>query len=141
MPVFLPFTPGAVPAPGVKGAGGRLVKSSGTMGDSVPTNGSTALLTVIPQATYSLEGKKTRANIVGIGDVTLKAKRAKDGKSLELTFVHEEKVDTQISSALTSKERWTLFGDGQVLKLQRTVTTQQGAETVNLTFRKKAPAS
>jgi hypothetical protein len=55
-------------------------------------------------------------------------------------MVHQETVNGQNLTALTAKERWTLSEDGQVLKVQRTVSTQQTSETVNLIFRKKPAA-
>lgn len=117
--------------------GGRLM---GGLPISVASmGGNAALLTVAPEATYLLDGRKTPDYVQGIGDVTFRAKWAKDGKSLELWMVHSVVVD-QMNMDTTSKERWTLSEDGQVLKLQRTVSSQQGSNTVNLTFRKKPSA-
>jgi hypothetical protein len=107
--------------------------TTGSMG------GNTAVFTVAPEATYSLDGKKTADRVPGIGDVTFRAKWGKDGKSLELWMVHTVVVD-QLSVDTTSKEKWTLSEDGQSLKLQRTVSSQQGSSTANLTFRKKPGA-
>jgi len=111
------------------------------MGDSgKPSNGSMAIQMAIPEATYSLDGKKTTDTLPGIGTATLTAKWARGGKSLDLSMVHQETVNGQNLTALTAKERWTLSEDGQVLKVQRTVSTQQTSETVNLIFRKKPAA-
>jgi hypothetical protein len=125
---------------GPKTAGQSMVGSTGTMGENGPSNGSLAFLTVVPQVTYTLDGKKTTATLMGFGDATLTAKQAKNGKSLDMAMSHQESVGGQSLTALVAKERWTLSDDGQVLKVQRTVSTQQASETVNLTFRKKSGA-
>jgi hypothetical protein len=123
---------------GPKTAGLTMVGSPGTMGDNSLSNGSLAFRTVVPQATYTLDGKKTTVNLVGFGQATLTAKPGKNGKSLDLSMTHQETVGGQLMTALVAKERWTLSDDGQVLKVQRTVSTQQTSETVNLVFRKKS---
>jgi hypothetical protein len=125
---------------GPKTAGELMVGSPGTMGDSSPSNGSLAFRTVVPQVTYTLDGKKTTVTLMGFGQATLIAKPGKNGKSLDLSMTHQETVGGQSLTALVAKERWTLSDDGQVLKVQRTVSTQQSSETVNLTFRKKPAA-
>lgn len=122
---------------GPKISGELSVRSHGTMGDSGVSNGSLAFLTVVPQLTYTLDGGKTTATVAGLGTATLTAKPGKNGKSLDLSMTHQETVGGQSITALVAKERWTLSEDGQVLKVQRTVSTQQTSETVNLTFRKK----
>jgi hypothetical protein len=40
------------------------------------------------------------------------------------------------TGTFTTKERWTLSEGGEVLKLQRSVETPMGIDTVKLTFRK-----
>ena len=123
---------------GPKTAGASMVGSHGTMGENSVSNGSLAFQTVVPQVTYTLDGKKTTATLLGFGEATLTAKPGKNGKSLDLSMTHEEKAGGQSVTALVAKERWTLSDDGQVLKVQRTVSTQQTSETVNLVFRKKS---
>ena len=101
--------------------------------------GNTAVFTVAPEATYSLEGKKTSDHVPGIGDATFRAKWGKDGKSLELWMVHSVVVD-QMNVDTTVKDKWVLSEDGQSLKLQRTVSSQQGSSTANLLLKKKPGA-
>jgi hypothetical protein len=87
--------------------------------------------------TYSLDGKETPAPYEALANVTakLKAKWAKDGKTLDLSFAQDTGLGGN-SAALTIKERWTLSEGGEVLKVQRTVATGQGTDTVVLIFRK-----
>lgn len=117
-----------------------MLRSSGSGGDIKPSNGSMAITSVIPHVTYSLDGKKTTAHVSGLGEVELKAKLGKDGKSLELSFSHQEFTNGQNVTLVSSKERWTLAEGGQVLRVQRTASTPDGSDTVNLIFRKKQPA-
>jgi hypothetical protein len=103
-----------------------------------PPSGLMALGMVIPSATYSLDGKETTAELEGPmpGTATLKAKWAKDQKVLELTAVRH--LDFQGNSVtFTSKERWKLSEDGQEFKLERTVETPRGTDSVKLVFRKE----
>lgn len=123
---------------GPKTAGESMVGSHGTMGDNTVSNGSLAFQTVVPLVTYTLDGKKTNATLPGFGEATLTAKPGKNGKSLDLSLTRQETVGGQSVTALVAKERWTLSDDGLVLKVQRTVSTQQTSETVNLVFRKKS---
>lgn len=87
-----------------------------------PPSGLMALRMVIPNATYSLDGKETTAQVEGPmpGTATLKAKWAKDGKALELFSVRDADLGGR-SVTFTSKERWTLSEGGEVLKIQRSV--------------------
>jgi len=121
---------------GPKTAGELTVGSRGTMGDNTVSNGALAFQTVVPQVAYMLDGKKTTVTLLGFGQATLIAKPGKSGKSLDLSLTHQESAGGQLVTALVAKERWTLSDDGQVLKVQRTVSTQQSSETVNLTFRR-----
>jgi hypothetical protein len=92
---------------------------------------------VIPKATYSLDGKETTSEFGGPtpSRVRLKAKWTKDGKSLELSSVQNVNFEER-SVIFTSKERWTLSGSGEALKLQRSVETPMGIDAVKLIFRK-----
>jgi len=102
-----------------------------------PPSGLMALRMVIPSATYSLDGKETTAEVEEPmpGTATLKATWAKGGKGLELSVVRD--LDFQGNSVtFTSKETWKLSEDGEVLKLERTIETPRGKDTVKLTFRK-----
>jgi hypothetical protein len=97
-----------------------------------------ALRMVIPSATYSLDDKETTAEVEEPmpGTATLKATWAKGGKGLELSVVRD--FDFQGNSVtFTSKETWKLSEDGEVLKVQRSVQTPRGTDTVKLTFRKE----
>jgi hypothetical protein len=92
---------------------------------------------VIPNATYSLDGKETVAKLEGRmpGTATLKAKWTKDGKGLELSAVrHSGRGE---GPTFTTKETWTLSKDGDVLNLQRTVETPFGPDKIKLTFNKQ----
>jgi hypothetical protein len=99
--------------------------------------GGLALWLVNPKVTYSLDGKETTIPSPGIGNVTikLKAKWGKDGKTLDLSFV--EMAAGGHSAMLTIKERWTPSEGGEGLKIQRSVATPDGAETVVLILRKE----
>jgi hypothetical protein len=103
-----------------------------------PPSGVMALGVVIPSATYSLDGKETTAELEGRmrGTATLKAKWAKDRKTLELAAIRQEDFQRK-SVSFTSRETWKLSADGEVLNLQRTVETPRGTDTVKLTFNKK----
>jgi hypothetical protein len=103
-----------------------------------PPSGLMALRMVIPSATYSLDDKETTAEVEEPmpGTATLKATWAKGGKGLELSVVRD--FDFQGNSVtFTSKETWKLSEDGEVLKVQRSVQTPRGTDTVKLTFRKE----
>jgi hypothetical protein len=102
-----------------------------------PPGGGMALRMVIPKATYLLDGEQTTAQVESPrpGTVKLKAKWAKDKKTLELSSVRE--IEFWGSSVtFTSKERWTLSDGGELLKVQRSVDTPRGTDAVKLTFRK-----
>lgn len=101
-----------------------------------PTDGAIALKTAIPEATYSLAGKKTMAQVMGTGEVTLKAKWSKDGKSLDLSIVHKETTSVEQGEMEIIKERWTLADGSDVLKVQRSVGTAGGSDAITLFFKK-----
>jgi hypothetical protein len=125
-----PGGPGGGGFPG--GPGGRGFPGGG------PPSGFMALGMVIPSATYSLDGQETTAELERPmpGTAMLMAKWTNDRKVLELSAVRH--VDFQGDSVtFTSKERWKLSEDGEVLSLQRTVETPRGRETVKLTFNKE----
>jgi hypothetical protein len=131
-----PGAPGGGPPEG-PGVGGPPPGGPGGFPGGGPPSGLMALSMVIPNATYSLEGKETVAMLEGrmSGSATLKAKWAKDKKSLELTAVRHS--DQEEGSALTTKEVWTMSKDGEVLNLQRTVETPFGTDRIKLTFNKE----
>jgi hypothetical protein len=124
-----PGGPGGGGFPGGPGGGG--------FPGGGPPSGLMALGMVIPSATYSLDGKETTAELEGRmpGTATLRAKWTKDRKGLELSVVRH--VDIQGHSAtFTSKERWKLSEDGEELKLERTIETPHGTDSIKLVFRK-----
>jgi hypothetical protein len=96
-----------------------------------------ALRMVIPTATYSLAGEETTAELERPtrGTARLKAKWSKDGKTLELSAVRDMNFGGN-SVTFTTKERWTLSEGGEALRVQRSVETPMGTDTVKLTFRK-----
>jgi hypothetical protein len=123
------------------GRAGGGASPGGPAGDDFPRNGppsgTIALSTVTPMATYPLDGKATTSQVQTPtpGTLTLKAKWSKDKKSLELS-TYEETVFKGHRETFTSKERWTLSDGGQVLKVQRSVETPQGPDSIKLVFRK-----
>jgi hypothetical protein len=102
-----------------------------------PPSGTMALRMVIPNATYSLAGEETMAELehAGRGAARLKAKWSKDGKTLELSSVREVNFGGN-SETIMAKERWTLSEGGEVLRVQRSVETPMGTDLIKLTFRK-----
>ena len=132
-PKLRPYTmPGG--APGVLMGGGA---GSGYSGPAEIEKGPKAMEFAIPRVTYSLDGKKTTAMMPLVGEFVFKAKLGKDGTALDLTYTHDEKVEGLNVTAFTDRERWTLVEGGQLLKVLRTVSTQQGSNTVNLVFHRK----
>ena len=133
-----PGGPGGGGSPGGPGGGGFPGgPGGGGFPGGGPRSGAMALRMVIPKATYSLDGKETTVEIKGSmpGTLKLKAKWAKDRKALELSSVREADFGGH-SVTFTSKERWTLSDGGEVLKVQRSVESPRGTDTVKLTFRK-----
>jgi hypothetical protein len=102
-----------------------------------PPSGTIALRMVIPNATYSLAGEETTAELErpARGTAKLKAKWSKDGKRLELSSVRKVNFGGN-SETFTTRERWTLSEGAEVLKVQRSVETPMGIDTVKLTLRK-----
>ncbi len=102
-----------------------------------PPEGVMALRTMIPKATYSLSGQVTTIDLEppGHGGAKLKAKWSKDGKTLELSTARNMTLEGA-SGTVTTKERWTLADSGETLKVQRSVETPMGVDSVRLTFRR-----
>ena len=100
--------------------------------------GTLALSVVMPQLTYSLDGKETTAEGV-VSSITskLKAKWSKDGKTLDLSLVQKDTASMQQGTTDTIKERWTLSAGGDVLKVQRSVGTAGGSDAITLIFGKE----
>ena len=123
------------------GRAGGGASPNGPVGDDLPRNGppsgTLALRMVSPMATYALDGKETTSQVQTPtpGTLTLKAKWSKDRKNLELS-TFEEAVFKGHRETFTSKERWTLSEGGEALKVQRTVETPQGPDSIKLVFRK-----
>jgi len=91
---------------------------------------------VMPQATYSLDGEEKAVQFAGM-NLKIKAKWAKDGETLDLSVIQENNMSTQ-TPGFHVKERWTLSDGGQVLKVQRSVTTGGGTGMITLIFGKGA---
>jgi hypothetical protein len=132
--------------PGHK-TGGSMVSANGTGGTfgglaagGIPTGGSAtggmALWLVNPKVAYPLDGGEISEPLVGLANATVKVKSkwGKDGKALDLSYV--QVAQGGHSAMLTIKERWTLSAEGDELKVQRSVVTQQGADTVVLILKK-----
>jgi len=91
---------------------------------------------LMPQATYSLDGKEKAVQFAG-SNLKVKAKWAKDGETLDLSVVQENNLSTQ-TPGFNVKEHWTLSSGGAVLKVQRSVGTAGGSGTITLIFGKGA---
>jgi len=130
--------PGGGPPPGgpVDGGPPGGPEGGGPPGGG-PPSGTVALRMVIPKATYPLSGEVTTADSErpGRGAAKLRAKWSKDGKTLELSSARNMNFGGN-TETFTTKERWTLSEGGETLKLQRSVETPMGIDTVKLTFRK-----
>lgn len=116
--------PGAGPGGGGFPAGG-------------PPGGTMALRMVIPKASYLLDGQESTAQLEEPmpGTAKLKAKWAKDNKGLELSSFREINFGGN-SVTFTTREKWVLSDDGETLKIQRSVETPRGLDTIKLVFRK-----
>lgn len=112
------------------------VGSAGGTKDAIAP-GSLAIATVMPQVIYSLDGKVKSVPSAGAANIKLKAKWAKDGKTLDLSAVQDNDMKTQ-TAGVTIKERWTLSDDGAVLKIQRSVGAAEGSDAITLIFGKGA---
>ena len=88
---------------------------------------------LLPSATYNLDGTQSAVKVDRPipGSATLKAAWKKGGKQLDL-FAEESLRGGDRS--LKSKEQWELSGDGNVLKVRRTVETPRGSETIKMIF-------
>jgi hypothetical protein len=102
-----------------------------------PPSGAMALRMVIPKATYPMGSEVTTAELEppARGAAKLKAKWSKDGKTLELSSARNMNFGGN-RGTFTTKERWTLSEGGETLKVQRSVETPMGIDTVKFTFRK-----
>jgi hypothetical protein len=118
-------------------SGGGYLPSVPAAGVDVRT-GTLALRYVNHKETYSLDGKETNAPQEGAAEVSikLKAKWAKDGKTLDLSSVQTSGRGGQ-RAMLSIKERWTLSDDGEGLRVLHSVATPQGSDTLALVFRKE----
>lgn len=116
--------PGAGPGGGGFPAGG-------------PPGGTMALRMVIPKASYLLDGQESTAQLEEPmpGSAKLKAKWAKDKIGLELSSFREINFGGN-SVTFTTREKWVLSDDGETLKIQRSVETPRGLDTIKLTFHK-----
>jgi len=119
---------------GYPGGGG-----GGTAGRTRPQGqggGFSALATVVPSATYTLDEKETTANVAGRfpGEAKLKTKWKNDGKVLELSMVQK----TRDGKKITTTERWELEDGGRVLRVERSVEGARGKDKLKLTFKKLA---
>jgi DsbC/DsbD-like thiol-disulfide interchange protein len=94
--------------------------------------GTLALSLKIPRVTYSLDGKDSNVDAT----TSVKAKRSKDGKTLDLSIVQKNSAQSGQGATVTTKERWTLAEGGEELKVQRSVAAPEGTDVVNLVFRK-----
>lgn len=132
--------PGGPPGgdfPGGPGDGGPPPGGPGGFPGGGPPSGFIALGSVIPSATYSLDGEETEAQVTGRmrGTATLKARWTKDGKGLQLFAIRQTNFQGNTEN-LTTKEKWTLSNGGNMLSVQRTVETPFGTDEVKLTFQK-----
>jgi hypothetical protein len=117
-----------------RGGGGYIISTTTSGGFSA---GSLALTMVNPKVVYPLDGRETTAPWGATGvDARLKAKWSKDGKTLDLSIVQQSSSGDH-ATMLTDKERWTLSKDGDVLKVQRSLSTAEGSDSVVLVFRKR----
>ncbi len=98
--------------------------------------GLSALATVVPSATYTLDELETTANVGGRfpGEATVKAKWKNDGKVLELSMVQK----TRDGRKITTHERWELEEGGMVLRVQRSIEGARGKDKLKLAFKRLA---
>jgi len=96
-----------------------------------------ALHMMIPKASYFLDGQESTASLEEPrpGTAKLKAKWTKDKKGLELSSFREANFGGN-SVTFTTREKWTLSDEGETLKIQRSVETPMGLDTIKLTFHK-----
>jgi hypothetical protein len=96
-----------------------------------------ALRMIIPKASYLLDGQESTAQLEEPmpGTAKLKAKWAKDKKGLELSSLREINFGGN-SATFTIREKWALSDDGETLKIQRSVETPMGLDTIKLIFYK-----
>ncbi len=104
-------------------AGGRMGRGGFGGGDST--------------VTYSLEGKETVVEIDGPnGKVPVKYKASLDGGKANLSSSRSFSGPMGEIS-ITTKETWSLSGDGKTLTIEKEQTTPRGTNTSTLVFVKK----
>lgn len=123
---------GGYPGGGGGGGGRRPQGSGGGYG------GFNALSTVVPRATYLLNGQETSDNVSGrfSGEAKLKAKWKND-KTLELSMVQK----TYDGKKVTTKETWEFDEATQMLNVERSVDGPGGKDKMKLTFKKGEAAA
>jgi hypothetical protein len=126
--------PGGEPGEGGPPGGGP---GAGGFPPGGPPVGTMALRMVIPKASYFLDGQESTAPLEQPmpGTAKLKAKWTKDKKGLELSSFRETNFGGN-SVTFTTREKWALSDDGETLKIQRSVETPRGLDTIKLTFHK-----
>jgi len=125
---------------GVQTMRGGVQRGSAGGGGGVIGGGTLALSMVNPNAIYPLDGKEKTVQFPGSPNVKVKAKWAKDGKTLDLSMNQPADVGTQ-TPGVTIKERWTLSDGSEVLKIQRSVGTGSGSDSILLIFKKGSSAA
>jgi len=106
---------------------------------SPPKGGSlSALATVVPSATYTLDERETIANVGGQfpGGAKLRTKWKNDGTVLELSMLQMTTAGKQIATT----ERWELEDGGRVLRVERSIEGARGKNKLKLTFKRLASA-
>jgi hypothetical protein len=105
--------------------------------------GNVAAYRLYPQSVvYELDGSEATARL---GDreqtnATSKAAREKNGKELELTLAGKGEAGVG-GGKIKIKEQWKLSGDGNSLRVDRTIKSPEGSGTVHLVFSKGGTAS
>lgn len=85
---------------------------------------------------YSLDGKETTTEAEGrMGKTLVKSKAELDGGKLKLSSVRV--MNTQMGEvSITTKETWTLSGDGKTLTVKREMETPRGTNSSEMVFTK-----
>jgi len=87
--------------------------------------------------TYSLDGKETTTETEGqMGKSLVKQKAELDGGKLKLSSVRV--MNTQMGEvSITTRETWTLSGDGKTLTVKRETESPRGTNSSEMVFTKK----